>query len=178
MNDPKWVPCAKRQEVVLHNKDGSKGQLCRCAHQAASRFNKEVTPADCEACPLRLITKNVRPAGYTELQIGKREYVEPTVVDGCLVYKPNGLKPPSVPNGYRRKGEEGDDAWVFEPLWPACQDREMANTVQRCGQLKINALCASKESSMKGLPVLVDNCNQCPVRRMLLEQVDVKQGPV
>jgi len=172
------LPCVKRQEIALVNKDGTTGLLARCSHQACSRYNTDVTAADCNACPLRVFTVALRPEGFYERQIVKREYAEPRIVDGNLVYEPNGLKPPSVPNGYRRKGEDGADAWVFIPAWPSCVDREMANTVQRCGCIKIDAMCASKESERHGQPVTLAVCEACPVRRALLEKVVVDQGTV
>jgi hypothetical protein len=159
-----WVPCVQRREITRLEKDGSIGQIMRCAHIACSRFNTNLKPEDCAACPLRLITTNIRPTTYTERPIYNREYAEPRITpDGSMVYDDNGLKPPSVPEGYAKS----DDAWKFLPLFPACPMREAANIVQRCGCIKTSAMCASKESNMHGLPVMPPVCEACPVRARL-----------
>ena len=168
MSEPKWAQCVKRQEVSLLHRDGSKGSVCRCAHQASSHFAKDVTPETCAACPLRLITKDVRPPGFNDTPRLKREYAEPRLEEGRLVYEPNGLKPPSVPEGYARSGEEGAAAWEFVPVLPPCEDREMANTLHVCGCIKVNPMCGSAESKQRGQPVTADICQDCPVRRMMV----------
>jgi hypothetical protein len=170
MSNPTWVPCVRRREIELIHKDGSRGQLQRCAHQACSRFNMDVNAADCAACPLRLITEDVRPEGYTELPIYKRDYKEPAIrSDGVLAYTKCNATPPSVPAGYVRASDDPktDDYWVFLPQFPSCVDREMANTVQRCGCVQINALCASDKSGRRNQPVTPLVCEACPVRRLL-----------
>jgi hypothetical protein len=160
-----WVPCIKRREITRIEKDGSTSLIHRCAHTACSHFNTELKPADCAACPLRLITEQLRPEIYTEQPVYNREYAQPRIdPDGSLVYDPvAGLKPPSLPEGYAKT----DDAWVFKPLFVACADREAANLVQRCGCIKTSAFCASKESKMHGLAITPPVCEGCPVRRLL-----------
>lgn len=180
MSDSTWVPCVKRQEIVKHNKDGSMTPLARCTHQACSKFNTNLQAEDCAECPLRVFTKRVRPPGYAEMQINAREFGEPKIVKGMLIYPKTGWEPPKLPEGYRRLDDDlkSEGAWSFVPIWPECVDREMANTVQPCGCVQINAMCASKESEREGRRVKVDQCHACPVRRALSEQVDVQQGPV
>jgi hypothetical protein len=159
-----WVPCVKRREIERVEKDGGTSQIMRCAHTSCARFNTNLTPHDCAVCPLRLITHDIRPADYTERMVVTREYGQPRIdPDGSLVYDNNGLKPPSVPEGYAKT----DDAWVFKPLFVACADREAANIVQRCGCIKTSAMCASKESNMHGLKISPPVCEGCPVRRLL-----------
>lgn len=166
MNEPKWVQCTSRQEIVQFNKDGTKTPAARCAHQACSRFNTALAPADCAACPLRTVSA-LRP-GFGHAKIHKRDYPEPRIMeDRSLVYQRVDKKPPSVPAGYRRKSEDlsSDDAWVFIPDWPVCEDREMASTLQKCGCIKMDAMCASRACNRYGLPVTPDICAQCPLRR-------------
>jgi hypothetical protein len=159
-----WVPCVQRREIKRIEKDGSTGQIMRCAHIACARFNTNLTPADCAACPLRLITPDIRPPDYGERVLYNREYAEPRInQDGSMQYEKNGLKPPSVPEGYAKT----EDAWVFLPMFPACADREAANTVQRCGCIRTSAMCASKESAYHGQKVAPEVCSGCPVRRLL-----------
>jgi hypothetical protein len=160
MSEPKWAHCVHRQEIVRFNKDGTKTPAARCAHQACSRFNTDLTPADCAGCPLRNIS-GLRPA-HGDARVHKREYAEPRIVDGKLVYEETDKKPPSVPAGYQRS----EDAWVFLPLWLPCEDREMAATVQRCGQLKMNPMCGSRKCGRYGLPITPEVCEGCPVRRV------------
>lgn len=160
-----WVPCVQRREITRIERDGSTSQIMRCAHIACARFNTKLKPDDCAACPLRLITHDLRPADYLERPVYNREYEEPRIEsDGSLVYDPvDGLKPPSVPDGYAKS----DNPWVFSPLFPLCVDREAANIVQRCGCIKTDAICASKESAYHKLPVTPEHCSGCPARRLL-----------
>jgi hypothetical protein len=131
-------------------------------------FTKSATEDVCTACPVRLITKTIRPPGYFDRQLSKREYEEPKIVGSKLVYKPIEAEPPSVPTGYRAT----ENPWEFELDMVPCEDREMVGSVQACGCIKISPLCASKESNRFGLPVTATNCADCPVRR--LKQVEVK----
>ena len=159
------LPCVMRRQMTRMEKDGSTSEFHRCAHAACARFNTNVTAENCAACPLRLITTDLRPEIYTERPIHNREYAEPRIdPDGSLVYdQKHGLKPPSVPEGYAKT----DDAWVFKPLHPACADREAANMVQLCGCIKTSAFCASEKSPFHKLPVTPEHCSGCPARRLL-----------
>lgn len=177
--ESEWVPCVKRQDVVLRHRDGGTGHLARCTHQSSSHFAQELAAEDCATCPVRVFTR-LRPPGYCDLPVINRDFGEPKVMpNGTLVYPKNGWEPPKVPEGYRRKSDDlkSEDAWTFVPEWPPCIDREMANTVLSCGCIKINAMCASSDSPSHGKQVTVDNCRQCLVRRVL-EKVDMQQGAV
>ena len=162
-------PCVKRQTVVLLHKDGSTGEVHRCAHVACESLGRDVTDEVCDACPLRIET-DIRPPGYRERMVGSRDFQEPKVLpDGTMIYPKTGWEPPLCPEGYKRKNEDprSEDAWVFVPVWPECSARKTVNTIQNCGCVKINSLCTSPESDKNGQLVVLSMCQECPVRSCL-----------
>ncbi len=44
--------------------------------------------------------------------------------DGTIIYPKKGKEPPPCLDGYRRKAEQGADAWVLIPLWRDCKFRQ------------------------------------------------------
>lgn len=167
MSEPTWVPCMKRQEVELIDRDGSSNTLNRCTHQACASFGRDLKQDDCSSCPLRIAIKE-RPPGYCELPVVQRDFGQPMVgKNGTLVYPRTGFEPPVVPEGYVRKSQDmrSADAWVFYPTWPACADREQVNTVRPCGCIKINSFCNSGTCPQKGQKVTVAICRECPYQR-------------
>jgi len=52
-NSDDFPPCPARQKMVSFNADGSKTPLFRCTESEAEFAHQDVTPSDCDACPLR-----------------------------------------------------------------------------------------------------------------------------
>jgi hypothetical protein len=44
--------------------------------------------------------------------------------DGTIIYPKKGKEPPPCLEGYRRKAEQGPDAWILIPLWRDCDFRQ------------------------------------------------------
>lgn len=164
-----WLPCVKRQKVVMLARDGSSETQHRCTHRANMLFGTAVCPDDCAGCPLRMFTKEIRPDDFHESPADEsRDFGQPVKLqNGTLIYPKTGWEPPSAPEGYARVSDDpkSPEAWIFVPLWPDCQDREMTNTVKSCGCLKITAMCASSVAATYGQKIDVAACKACPHRR-------------
>lgn len=162
-----WLPCIKRRTIDLYNKDGSKGEIHRCAHLSCSQHGQDVSPENCAECPLR-IEQDFRSISNNERMVARRDFQQPKILrDGTMIYPKTGWEPPKCPDGYEPKSANPRDpnAWVFIPKWPKCLDRKMINTVENCGCIQINSLCTSKDSEFNGQLVVLKMCEDCPVKR-------------
>ena len=154
--------CRLRNDVTVMARDGGLTVLYRCAHQACDQFTQEVTEDICGACPLRVtaaITPDAQP-------VKERDFGQPRMIDGNLVYPRTGFEPPVCPEGYKRKNDSprSPDAWVFIPIWPKCEYRAFANKVRPCGCVAINAICMHPESKYRHRLVTLQMCNGCPLK--------------
>jgi hypothetical protein len=84
---------------------------------------------------------------------------EPHYSAGDTIVYPfkQGLPVPPVPEGYKRKEEEGTYSWWFESEWPICPYRQMMNKRTPKGDLQINAHCGSQSNMAVGIA----QCKHC-----------------
>lgn len=161
-----FPPCLRRSDLHLVDREGEKTPISRCAHSGCDKFAKDVTPADCAGCILRVAGRLPVPAYI--LHDSTRDFQQPTLLeDGSIAYPKTGWEPPKCPDGYKPKSTDpkSADAWVFTPLSPPCADRHQYNGTLPCGCIKVTQVCVSRDSGHFGKAVDPEVCQTCPVRR-------------
>lgn len=160
------LPCARRNEIQMHGRDGSMAIIHRCAHVDAERFTSTVTESDCAACVMRVPSNHTLPAMKFD---GVKDFAEPTLnADGSITYPRTGWEPPRCPKGFERT----DDPWTFRPLWAPCADRQLIGRKLSCGCIELDGVCGSKEGAKAGQLVVLTDCEACPVRQSLVKHAD------
>jgi hypothetical protein len=143
----KSVPCQRRQRIVIRDKNGIKGELYRCSNGVTKHYKKNLTLSVCKSCVLRQPFLRAK-AACKELPPVAATWSEPYYeVDGEIVYPFQGSnqKPP-VPQGYRRKFEDGEESWQFVSEWGKCPYRQLMNRRTPRGDIQINAFCTVHRS--------------------------------
>lgn len=154
------LPCARRNEITLIARDGSKSLIHRCAHVDCERHGKDVDEAACQGCVMRVPSNHTAPCAVFG---GKKDFAEPKLnPDGTLTYPKTGWEPPRVPYGFERSIE---DAWTMIPKWPPCALRQMIGRKLSCGCVEFNSVCGSQESRKPGQLVVLSDCEACSVRK-------------
>jgi hypothetical protein len=80
--------------------------------------------------------------------------------DGTIVYPHRGNKKPPCLEGYKRKSEEGPNAWILIPLWRGCRFRQQ--TIQRREDCKCEVILhVCNHPQLKGTVLSVSVCEKC-----------------
>lgn len=133
-----YPPCASRQQLTAFRKDGTKERIQRCAEHTAELFQKDVSPTDCESCPVR---KSV-----TMKAMEAKSY-QPPLAD--KIYSVATKKP---------------DTKAPTP-WKPCKDRQLATIDGCCGAGKVEIrICNSADCFRLGSAVSPEICMTCPLR--------------
>ena len=155
MNEP---ICQKSRQVVNRDSDGSVTRVNCCAHGAAEAYGGKVPLERCKDCTLRQPLTRIGMA-CKEHPPTNPVWPEPHyVADGAIAYPfRQGAEAPPVPEGYKRREEEGASSWCFVPVWPECPYRQMMNKRTPQGDLQINAYCGSQNNQQVGFA----QCKHC-----------------
>lgn len=133
-----FLPCSARKPLTQFQKDGTKRRVQRCWEQTADKFNQDVKPSDCEACPVReeITRRAMRETGYTP----------PMVAEIRQVYS-------------SRKDTE--------PLagWEPCTERNVVTIGGCCNQRSELRVCDCVSCFRLGSEVSKHICQQCPDRK-------------
>lgn len=151
-------PCQKRRHIVIRSKDGSRKEEHRCASSVAQNYRNTIDKSICQNCTLR--QPLLKPASTSKKHppidsIWPEPYYEE---NGDIVYPfQDEVQQPPVPQGYKRKSEEGVESWWFITDWDQCSYRQMMNERTPRGNLQINAYCTAR----KNCTVKYGECKQC-----------------
>lgn len=132
----KYLPCYKREGLVFFKADGSQHRGQICLEQEAPKANQQVSPEDCEACPVRRV---INQAAVRSGELKPKEYPGPPIVN-------------KAPDIYA----EG-----FEP----CADRLKGYVKLCCDKREPVWLCNSGACQFFGKEVTPVICEACPERR-------------
>jgi len=78
--------------------------------------------------------------------------------NGVLAYPfQEGIQQPPVPQGYKRKADEGEESWQFVTKWEQCSYRQRVNERLPRGDLQINTYCTARNNTV----VTPEECKQC-----------------
>lgn len=133
-----FLPCDKRQKVVIFSKDGTQRRINSCAEEAAEAFRKEVTPEVCKDCPLReaLMMKKIKTRGY---------------------------QPPGFADRNKITSKRADT--VPGPGWVPCVYRVFVTFRACCDATDSTRLCECPNAEYFGNEVAPEVCRKCPVRK-------------
>lgn len=154
----KDLPCQKRRHVVIRSKDGDKSEEHRCANGVARNYRKTVNEITCQNCVLRQPLVQIAPV-CKEHSPTDAIWPEPYYGEGGDMIYPfqDGAPLPPVPQGYRRKTEEGVESWRFITEWEPCSYRQVVSKRATRGDVKVTAYCMAKNNAV----VKHDECKQC-----------------
>lgn len=60
-----FKPCSARINLVAFRADGGKDKVYRCSEPTSPHPNQDVTPEDCDSCPVRVAVLEAAVAGRT-----------------------------------------------------------------------------------------------------------------
>ena len=154
----KNLACQKRRHVVIRSKNGDKSEQHRCANGVAQNYKKVVDETACQNCALRQPIVQISPV-CKEHPPADAKWLEPYYGEGGDMIYPfqDGVDPPPVPHGYRRKAEEGPESWWFITEWSPCSYRQVVNKRATQGDVKVTAYCVAKNNGV----VKHSECQQC-----------------
>lgn len=131
-----YLPCSERLSLTIFGKDGSTRRVQQCGEQTAPKANQQITPQDCEACPVR------------------KSVVEKARVSGAM--KPPPKLDVLVASKTREPRADG---------YEDCYDRLRGSVPGCCGSVSYIRICDSPDSYRYGEKVSPVICAACPVRR-------------
>lgn len=77
--------------------------------------------------------------------------------NGVLAYPHVGWEPPPPIDGYRRKADQGPDAWVFVPEWHDCPHRQVELRLRE----NCNCMYPFHSCDLDGQQTSVVKCSTC-----------------
>lgn len=84
--------------------------------------------------------------------------------NGIIIYPHRGSQLPPCLEGYRRKAEQGPDAWVLIPLWKSCEfRRQILQRREDCNCEIFVSVCGHPLANSIELTVsCCESCILCP----------------